>query len=90
MKACVNRALLWVTFVLALMIASIYVLTPLTFDLLFPGNAVSLMITGVHGGTTLEQLEWVIADFLVNSISYFILILLIRKTIFALRKHERP
>lgn len=40
--------------------------------LLFPGNMVSIAITGGHGGTQLQELIAPLAGFIVNVTSYFL------------------
>ncbi len=46
----------------------------LWFYLLFPGEVTSLLITGGHGGTRMEGIMAPIACFLVNSLTYFLLL----------------
>jgi len=54
-------------------------LTPVLFYALWPGNVLSLAITGGHGGTAFQQVFAPIAGVFLNILVYFIVMLALKK-----------
>lgn len=54
-------------------------MSSVTFAVLYPGLALSLLITGGHGGTTLEEHLALLAGFITNVMVYFFAALMVER-----------
>jgi len=75
----IKLVILSAVLVVALTAVSWRVFSPLLFYSLFPGMAVSLLITGGHGGTHFQNFIANILGVVINILVYFLVLLLVSK-----------
>lgn len=86
MKLQIKLAIVSAVFVVALTALTWRVFSPWLFYSLYPGLAVSLLITGGHGGTHMQDFIGNILGVMINILVYFLVLLLVSK--FLIRRKE--